>query len=566
MDKEKTTGEKLLKAVKIDPKAFEENKNLMKKQENEYRNSLSNPLKEKYDIAKNTYHKNLEKFTNYKQLKESILDKDKEWFVNPFKHFDDLPVIINMNRLTDKELDEYIDIEGIQENAQKDIIKMLRPRLMINIIHLSFLSVLRETKIKTFEEWESFFIQETLIKSMEEHKSKIKELKPMELYKLEKDLWNFKIESDKKDDLIYSGIISKFSDSMIEIANEELKEKEIKQLEKAHTGKLNNQIKKTNKNKKHDKEMFFGGVEPDEKDKTKLTILYDYNVKLVTKIDKTQTRKGLDYIINQTMKNRRNAPICFDEISKEITENKNIISLNTVDMLKYIRPDLDPTARINLREVKEVIDTIENIKIKIGYNLSEIDPKDILEYTKPLFAFFHRTKTREIFIGYNKDILKKVFPYVYHRPSFTHLLTNQEYDLITEISDYLNMNYTKAYNNKDILTREAYPLFKKIFKIDLDKEEHPQREVEKFIKAINNINERNNNQELKLNLCFNQDNRKQYKKEFMENAYLEIKPEGIFLDHLEKLKTKNINEMQADIERKKLAKELIKNKNKKREK
>ena len=98
--------DKLVKAVKEDPEIFDKYDQEQKEQENKYRQGLSEPLRERYDKAVNEYLINQDKFTNYKQLKEGILDKEKDCFFNPYKKIQEKPAYktVGLHKFTKSEL------------------------------------------------------------------------------------------------------------------------------------------------------------------------------------------------------------------------------------------------------------------------------------------------------------------------------------------------------------------------------------------------------------------------------------------------------------------------------
>ena len=213
--------DKLVKAVREDPEIFDKYDQEQKEQENKYRQGLSEPLRERYDKAVNEYLINQDKFTNYKQLKEGILDKEKDCFFNPYKKIQEKPAYktVGLHKLTKSELDELLELELIA-NDNPEAYSTVRPHRFFDLIHLSFLSVLMRSRIETYEEWEKLFNEETLIGLMTEEIKNIDKLEPIDLFKLNNVLWNFKYISDPNDTNIYSGILDIYSKSLFEIDQE----------------------------------------------------------------------------------------------------------------------------------------------------------------------------------------------------------------------------------------------------------------------------------------------------------------------------------------------------------
>lgn len=538
--------DKLVKAVREDPEIFDKYDQEQKEKENKYRQGLSEPLRERYDKAVNEYLINQDKFTNYKQLKEGILDKEKDCFFNPYKKIQGITTnkIIGYNSLSDSELSEVLEVEGYP-NADKEIYRRLRPHKLYSLIHLSFLSALKQLKIKTYEDWEKLFNEETLIALMIKEIKNIDKMNPAELSKLSKDLWDFKyFESDQNDTNIYSGILDKYSNSLLEIEQEHQRAKAGKEaIEKGYNGNFLNSLRELDK-RRTEKE---GIVKNEVIQKAsgfidRLKIDYNFNAKLITDIDNPKIRKAIDYIVSKIINNKSDI-FYSDEISKTLAEKTDTIPINKKEMLQYIRPDIDLSKRYNLREIGGIIDTLKETKIQVKFKLNTGKKNDYIVCNNLLLTIIERPLTKEVFIGCNPEIIKKVFPYNYDRPSFICNLIGSDYDLLCEISNRLNMNFKKQ--KEDFIILEAYEVFQKVYKIYLHektdegrtKESNPERYIQKFLDDIDTINKDKENNEIEIIILdFDKGNRKQYKINFMDNAKLKVIPKGKLKERLLELR------------------------------
>jgi len=405
------------------------------------------------------------------------------------------------------------------------------------------------SRIETYEEWEKLFNEETLIGLMTEEIKNIDKLEPIDLFKLNNVLWNFKYISDPNDTNIYSGILDIYSNSLLEIEQEHQRAKSGKeQIEKGYNGNFLNSLRELDK-RRTEKE---GIVKNEVIQKAsgfidRLKIDYNFNAKLITDIDNPKIRKAIDYIVSKIINNKSDI-FYSDEISKTLAEKTDTIPINKKEMLKYIRPDIDLSKRYNLREIDGIIDTLKETKIQVKFKLNTGKKNDYIVCNNLLLTIIERPLTKEVFIGCNPEIIKKVFPYNYDRPSFICNLIGSDYDLLCEISNRLNMNFKKQ--KEDFIILEAYEVFQKVYKIYLHektdeggtKESHPERYIQKFLDDIDTINKDKENNEIEIIvLDFDKGNRKQYKINFMDNAKLKVIPKGKLKERLIELRTNRNN-------------------------